>query len=108
MRSPFTWMEVEHWTGADLAETLQLLSDQDEADSFLSAYADVCDDDDHALHNIRYLAQYIASSADDEPSAEEDAKRICEFFGLDMPTQSETISPRQWFKASSLGVKAAA
>jgi hypothetical protein len=95
-RAPFTWEDVEHWYGRDLMDTLVLISDQDEADSFITAYAEACDDDDHALHNVRYMAQIIGG---------EDAERICEFFGLEIPTKNETITPRQWFKESSLGTK---
>ena len=111
-RSPFTWEEagIEHWTGRDLMETLQLLGDQDEADSFLTAYAAVCDDDDHARHNIRCLAQLIAGfPGDDEEDeikqAEKDALRICEYFDLELPKQSEALEPRHWFSNSDLGVK---
>lgn len=101
MRAPFVWEDagIEIWTGGDLMDTLLLLDSQDEADSFLSAYAEACDDDDHALHNVRYLAQLIGG---------EDAERISGFFGFDLPKSGETISPRQWFKASSLGIKVAA
>lgn len=104
-RVPFTWEGVDHWTGADLVETLMLLGDQDEADSFLSAYAEVCEDDDHALHNIRYLVQVISTDSDSD-TAEEDGRTICDFFGLKFPAPTETIAPHNWFFMSSLGVKA--
>jgi len=102
MRNPFTWQEVEHWTGGDLLETLLLISDQDEADSFLSAYAEACEDDAHALHNIRYLAQLAATYTE---GGKDEAQRMCDFFGLEVPGEKETISPQQWWKNSSLGVK---
>lgn len=106
MRAPFVWEEagIEHWTGGDLMETLLLLGDQDEADSFLEAYAAVCEDDDHALHNIHYLAQIIATDQDSD-TAKADAEMICDFFGLEFPMGHMTLSPRQWFSDSSLGIK---
>ena len=88
-------------------DTLQLLSEQDEADSFLTAYAEACDDDEHALHNIRYIAQIVLTDSDND-TAQEDAERICDFFGLKVPSRAETISPRQWWSNSSLGVKVTA
>jgi hypothetical protein len=106
-RAPFDWDGMEHWTGGDLLDTLLLISSQDEADSFLSAYAEVCDDDDHALYNLRYMAQIIATD-DDSDTAEADAKLLAGLFGFEMPKNNETISPRQWFAQSSLGVKATA
>ena len=100
-RAPFIWQDVAHWTGGDLMETLLLLGDQEEADDFLMAYADVCEDDDHALSNVAYICEIIATDSDSE-SAEEDANRIRMWFGIE---NTEPVSPRQWFKQSSLGVK---
>lgn len=105
MRVPFSWEEagIDHWTGGDLMETLLLIGDQDEFDSFLTAYAEVCEDDDHAIHNIKYLAQLISTDSDNENALEE-GTRIAAFLGLEkVPT--ETLSPRNWFSNSSLGVK---
>jgi hypothetical protein len=107
MRAPFDWEDVEHWTGADLMETLLLLGTQDEAESFLSAYVDVCDSIDHALHNVKYLAQMILTDSDSD-TAEDDALRVCVMMGIQIPEKDETISPRQWFSNSSLGIKVAA
>ena len=53
MRKPWVWNEIEVWTGKDLMEILQLLTEQDEADDFIESYAEVCEDEDHALHNVR-------------------------------------------------------
>ena len=101
MRNPFTWQEVEHWTGADLMETLQLLTEQSEADDFISAYAEACaDDEDHAEHNVRYMLDVLARNGE-----KDEAERLAELFGVELPQASEILSPRQWFTNSSLGVK---
>jgi hypothetical protein len=103
-RTCFDWQGVEHWTGFDLMETLILLDGQDEADDFMTAYADVCEDDEHALHNVTYLIQMIATDSDSD-TAQADAAKLVEYFGIDYPGDDATISPRQWWKGSSLGVK---
>lgn len=96
-REPFIWQEIEHWTSHDVMDTLLLLGDQDEADSFLSAYAAVCEDDDHALHNVRWFAQVVGG---------DDGSHICDMFGVEIGP-NEVISPRQTFAMSSCGVKVA-
>ena len=108
MRKPFIYEEIEHWTGADLMGTLQLIGSQEEADAFLVAYVEANnDDEEHANSNLRYMLQIIATD-DDNENAEEEAEQLAEWFGLDMPAPDEAISPRQWWLDSSLGVKEAA
>lgn len=98
-RQPWVWNEIEHWTGPDLAETIQLVSEQAEADDFIEAYAEACEDDEHALHNIRYILSVMISADEDE------LQRIADLFGVDPPIKGEVISPRQWWKDSSCGIK---
>lgn len=98
MRRPWVWNEIEHWTGIDLMETLQLLTEQVEADDFIESYAEVCEDDDHAAHNIEYMVGIIGSSDHEE------GDRLAELFGVDFST-AEPVSPRQWWANSSLGLK---
>lgn len=107
MRKPFVWNEIEHSTGLDLMETIQLISEQDEADSFMEAYAEVCDDEDHAIQNVRYMLEIIGSD-DDDPDAEKTAAELGELFGVEPTQPGEVISPMQWWSNSSYGVKEAA
>jgi hypothetical protein len=87
------------WTLPDIVETICLIDDQDEADDFMEAYAAVCVDDDHALHNVGYIADLLMSDDEDEES-QEFGKRILELFDVE-----RQITPVQVFKNSSLGVK---
>lgn len=96
-RAPFTWQDMEHWTGSDLMETVMLLSGKDEADVFFSEYVETCEDVEHAEHNLKYMAQVIGG---------DDGKNVLEMFGLEI-AKGEVISPRQWFANSSCGVKVA-
>lgn len=93
MREPFIWEDVEHWTGGELVETVMLISDTEEAKSFMDAYIEACDDQEHAETNIAYICGM----------AGEDGREQLELFGIDPP--SGVISPRQWWANSSLGVK---
>ncbi len=95
MRKPFTWNEIEHWTGADLIETVQLLDGAD-VEGFMSAYSAASGSESAAEHNIRYMMTL---------TDRETADALSELFMLDAPADDETISPRQWFAGSSLGVK---
>lgn len=95
MRKPFIWNEIEHWTGADLIETVQLI-DEDDAESFMSAYAAVCGDESHAEHNLRWIMTLVDR---------ETAEALSELFMVELPGEDEVISPRQWWNESSLGVK---
>lgn len=92
-RTAFTWQEMEHWTLPQLRETLYLISEQEEADDFMLKYAEVCEDDDHALHNITYI---LGLSPRDE------VEEVCDLFGVEY---NAGLSPRQTFAESSLGVK---
>lgn len=94
MRKAFVWNELEHWTLPDLVETLQLLGGQDEADDFIAVYAEACEDDDVALHNVGYMAELISHS--DKESAE----AICDLFGVGFQ-----IEPKHTFGKSSYGIK---
>lgn len=98
IRKPWTWNEIDHWTVEDLLETLQLLSEQDEADDFMSAYAEVCHDEDHAEHNLRYLLQLLMRR-------DIDVDEISELLDLDKPTLDEVFISRNWFANSSCGIK---
>lgn len=103
MREPWVWNEIEHWTGADLMETLALISEQEEADSFMEAYAELWDDSDDALESLRYWLQLVGYDQDGDELLE-DCKQVAELLGLEMPTREEVISPRQNFGKWSLGV----
>lgn len=92
-REAFTWGEMEHWTGADLIETVALITDQDEADSFLEAYTTVCNDEAHATSNIAYMLRIVGG---------EDAQESADLFLVDI---SRPTPPLQWFAGSSMGVK---
>jgi hypothetical protein len=106
-RRPFVWKEIEHWTGGDLLETILLIDDEEDAADFMEAYAAACEDEDHAIHNVRYLLQIHAADTDDE-DAQEAANTAADLFMVDMPAQAEVISPRHWWKGSSLGIKSEA
>jgi hypothetical protein len=95
MRKPFVWNEIEHWTGNQLMETVQLV-DEDEAESFMTAYSAMCDDESHAEHNLRYIMSLTDS---------ETAEALSELFMIEQPREFETIEPRQWFAGSSYGLK---
>lgn len=97
MRNPFAWNEIEHWTGSDLIETIQLL-DESEVESFMSAYSAVCDDESHAEHNIRYMMTLVDS---------ETAEALSELFMIDRPEKNEVVAPMQWWANSSLGLTTA-
>lgn len=91
------WSEIEHWTGNELIETLQLVSDEDEASSFMETYTAACDDESHAEHNLRYIFSLIDS---------DEAERLSELFMVDVPDpDDDPIEPRQWWANSSMGVK---
>src|SRR5687767_7214120 len=97
MRSPFVWQGAEHWHTRDLLETLQLIDAEEDAADFIETYTAVCDDEDHALHNVRYLVSLVPS---------EDRERLAELFMVDLPEpDADPLMPRQWFAGSSLGVK---
>lgn len=98
MRKPFIWNEIEHWTGQDLIETVQLLDEAD-AEDFMSAYSAVCEDEAHAEHNLRWIMTLVDR---------ETAEALSELFMVECPEPDEVVSPRQWFKGSSLGLKEAA
>src|SRR5262245_28864543 len=95
-REPFMFAEMEHWTGPDLMSTVMLLSEQEEIDDFMEAYAAVCDDEDHALHNVSYML-YCMKDRDPEGVREQ-----CERFGIEL---ADYYEPRHWFAGTSLGVK---
>lgn len=109
MRKSWEWNGIEHWTGADLIETLSLISEQDEADSFMLAYGDLWDDVDDAIESLRYFIQIVTYDPDDSP--EQALKREAEYLdiavllGVQLPSKDEVISPRHTFGNSSLGVK---
>lgn len=108
-RSPFIFQEIEHWSGVDLMDTLSLISDQDTADEFLSAYGDLFDDPDNAIQSIRYFIQIIGHDPDDEDgSIREEMQRISTMLGVDFPSAAEIIPPQHTFGNSSFGVKVAA
>ena len=94
MRNPFTWNEIEHWTGADLMETVQLL-DEDDVEGFMEAYGNASDD---AEHNLRYIMGLVDS---------ETAEALSELFMLLPLEDGEVIEPRQWWNQSSLGLREA-
>ena len=93
MRNPFIWNEIEMWTGADLIETVQLL-DEDDAEGFMEAYSEACED---AEHNLRYIMTL---------TDRETAEALSELFMIECPESDEVVEPRQWWNDSSLGVKA--
>jgi hypothetical protein len=103
-RVPFVWQSIEHWTGGDLMETLQLINSDDEAADFMEVYTAACDDEEHAEHNIRYMLDIIAHD-DDDDSAQAEAERLAELFMVTVPTDSETLSGRNWWSNSSVGLK---
>lgn len=96
-RKPFVWQGVEHWIMGELSDTLLLIDSQDDADDFMSAYAEVCGEDE-AEHNIRYMATLVERK---------DGISICNLFGVDMPAENEVITAIQTFgkNGSSMGVK---
>lgn len=105
IREAFIWQDIEHWTLGDLMDTLRLIDTQELADDFMQSYATVCDDDEHALHNVRYICDIISRDDDDEDAMDE-AKRICDLFDVELPAEDEILSPMQAFKGTSLGVAA--
>lgn len=108
-RMPFVFQEVEMWTGIDLMETLSLISDQEEADAFMTAYAALFEDDEHAVQSVRYFIQIIGYDPDDEDGEIlAEMKRIASMLDVEFPSAAETISPQHTFGNSSLGVKVAA
>jgi len=82
---------------SDLRDTLLLIDDQEDADDFMSAYAEVCGEDE-AEHNVRYMATLVERK---------DGISICNLFGVDMPNEGEVLTPIQTFgkNRSSMGVK---
>lgn len=106
-REPFIWNGIEHWTGADLMETVLLISDEDEAADFMEAYTAACDDEDHAIHNLRYMLDILAHDSDND-DARTEAEQQAELFMVELPAKDETLAPRNWWTNSSCGVKVAA
>lgn len=99
MEAPFIWDGIEMHNGRDLMDAIMRIWSQDEADEFMQAYAEVCDDDEHALHNIGYIARLVHDFAltdhDDEPDelfSEREARRILKLFDVEFQTM-----PRTWF-----------
>lgn len=102
MEAPFIWQEIEMHNGRDLMEAIMRIWTQDDADDFMSAYAEVCDDDEHALHNIGYIARLVhdfALTADQDDGSGEvelfteyEARRILKLFDVEFQTM-----PRTWF-----------
>lgn len=92
-RVPWIWEQVEHWTMDDLKETLTLIEEQSEADSFTEAYAEVCGED-IAEANLSYLVHLIAL----KDAAE--GERLQELFGVE-PQSSKLYHT---FGFSSLGI----
>ena len=90
-REAFVWDGIEHWTGVDLMTTVALISDRAEAESFMDAYTEVCDDREHAESNIIYICSLIDDG--------EDTLGLFDLLGRPVP------GPRQWFTNSSVGVK---
>lgn len=97
MRIAFVVFESEHWTMPDLIDTLQLLTDDEEASTFLSAYEAVCGTET-AEHNLRYMFGLI------ERTDQHEALRLSELFMLAVPGKAEVLSPRHTFGMSSFGV----
>lgn len=109
MRVAWEWNGIEHWTGGDLMETLALISEQEEADSFMEAYGELFEDGDDAIECIRYFIQIVGYDPDDENGElHDECVSVCELLGIDMPDKDEVISPRQTFGSWSLGHKVAA
>jgi hypothetical protein len=107
-REPFVWNEIEHWTLADLMETLNLIESDEEAESFFDEFSHACGSDEIATHNIRYILDIIARDDDDQNdtlSSAEEAERIAELFQVDLPSETEVLSPLQTFGNSSCGLK---
>lgn len=98
IRRPWVWNGVKHWTLGDVAETLQLITEDDEAQDFLRAYAEICGSEELASHNIGYIAQIL--SHDDENDGPDEARRICELFMTQFADK-----PMHTFGKSSLGIK---
>jgi len=97
MRKPFIWNEIEMWTGRNLIETVQLL-DEDDVESFMTAYVAVCGSERLAEHNLRYI---MTLSFIDRETAE----ALSELFMIECPGPDEVLQPRHWFGNSSLGIK---
>lgn len=106
-RTAFVWDGIEHWTGADLMDTIRLISSDDEAASFMEAYTAACDDEEHAVANLRYMLEIIAHDSDNDDS-EQDAQELADLFMVDIPASNEVIYPRNWWSNSSCGIKVAA
>lgn len=98
-RAPFIWQDCEHWTLLDIISTIQLIESQEDADDFIEAYAAVCVDEDHALHNIGYIVDILMSHEEDEDDQKE-GERLMKLFDVE-----RQIMPVQVFRNSSLGVK---
>lgn len=93
-RQPWVWQGIEIWHSAQFEEVLALVETEEEAGDFLAAYTEVCDDEDHAIHNVEYFLNLIDK---------EIAGPVAELFMVEL---GRTLSPRQLFANSSLGVKA--
>lgn len=105
-RAPFTFQGIDMWTGVDLMETLSLISEQDEADEFMEAYAALFADSDDAIESVRYYLQIVGYDPDDDDGEIlADYKRVADLLGVDFPSAAEVISPQHTFGNSSLGVK---
>jgi hypothetical protein len=109
IREPFVFQGIEMWTGVDLMEALTLISDQDEADDFMVAYADLFDEPEHAIQSVRYYLQIIGYDPDDEDGEiRAEMKRIAEMLDVEFPSAAEVIEPQHTFGKSSYGVKVVA
>jgi hypothetical protein len=108
-RAPFIFQEVECWTGVDVMELLTLISDQDEADAFMTAYSALFANDDDAIRSVRYYLQIVGYDPDDDDGEIlAEMKRISSMLDVDFPSAAETIEPQHTFGNSSYGVKVAA
>lgn len=113
-REPFIWNEIEHWTLADLMETLYLIESDEDAESFFTEFSGAisgngkfnAEGDEIATHNIRYILDIISrDDEEDGDGGQEEAERIAELFQVDLPSESEVLSPLQTFGNSSCGLK---
>lgn len=77
-KAPFVWNEIEMWHLPDIVETLQLIDDENEALSFYEAYIEVCDDEEHAMHSLGYMARLIS-----ETEGSDVGQSICDWFEID-------------------------
>lgn len=95
-RKPFIVFEEPCWVMPDLVTILSLISTEEEAEEFLTAYNAVCGDE-VADHNLRYMLRLIAVGGDVES-----AEWLADLFMVEVPERE--LQPLHTFGTTSYGI----